>query len=237
MHVWNVLHAARWKYRTQKIGHFDTIAQLCQAISSQLRHVSTTEKNVKQQYVPQMSLQYGELWPTSGWNLLASLGHPCKFQRVSHLGSVTARQSSSQRQPNFVVLNRGRHLYSAGRPSRWALAHISSIDISTWWHVNDRWRELVYLQRAAGSNEQTERLRDEWGHRHQHEEHHEAYKVARLIRHPVDDTAVDQRKYDLQRSTDNHRTSGAIWRLLIQHGTAMQAAHLWNLADYYGRPM
>jgi len=23
-------------------------------------------------------------------------------------------------------LNRGRHLYSAGRPSRWALAHISS---------------------------------------------------------------------------------------------------------------
>jgi len=23
-------------------------------------------------------------------------------------------------------LNRGRHLYSAGRPSRWALAHISN---------------------------------------------------------------------------------------------------------------
>jgi len=49
------------------------------------------------------------------------LGHPCKFQRVSRLGSVTARQSSSGRQPNFAVLNRGRHLYSAGRPSRWAL--------------------------------------------------------------------------------------------------------------------
>ena len=28
------------------------------------------------------------------------------------------------RQPNFVALNRGRHLYLAGRPSRWALAHI-----------------------------------------------------------------------------------------------------------------
>jgi len=25
-----------------------------------------------------------------------------------------------------VALNRGRHLYLAGRPSRWALAHISS---------------------------------------------------------------------------------------------------------------
>jgi len=26
-----------------------------------------------------------------------------------------------------AALNRGRHLYSAGRPSRWALAHISSL--------------------------------------------------------------------------------------------------------------
>jgi len=34
--------------------------------------------------------------------------------------------SSSGCQPNFAALNRGRHLYSAGRPSRWALAHISS---------------------------------------------------------------------------------------------------------------
>ena len=34
--------------------------------------------------------------------------------------------SSSGRQPNFAAWNRGRHLYSAGRPSRWALAHISS---------------------------------------------------------------------------------------------------------------
>jgi len=56
-------------------------------------------------------------------NLLASLGHPCTFQWVSRLGSVTARHSSSGRQPNFAALNRGRHLHSAGRPSRWALAH------------------------------------------------------------------------------------------------------------------
>ena len=65
---------------------------------------------------------------TSGWDPLASLKHPCKFQRVSLLnGSVTARHSSGGRQPNFAALNRGRHhLYSAGRPSRWALAHIYS---------------------------------------------------------------------------------------------------------------
>ena len=55
---------------------------------------------------------------------MASLGHPYKFQRVLRLGSVTARHSSSGRQPNFAALNRGRHLYLAGWPLRWALAHI-----------------------------------------------------------------------------------------------------------------
>ena len=49
------MHTARCKYRTQKSRqkcHLGTIAQLCRAISSQLRHVSTIGKNlVKQQYV------------------------------------------------------------------------------------------------------------------------------------------------------------------------------------------
>ena len=44
-----------------------------------------------------------------------------------------------------AALNRGRHLYSALRPSRWAFAHISS------------WRLFCvpYLQRAASSTFQT----------------------------------------------------------------------------------
>jgi len=54
------------------------------------------------------------------WRVLGT----CKFQRVSCPSSVTAQHSSSGRQPNFAAFNRGRHLYSAGRPSRWALAHI-----------------------------------------------------------------------------------------------------------------
>jgi len=88
--------------------------------------IDNRKKIVKQQYLPHMSVQYGELRSTSGWDLLASLEHPCKFQGVSRLGSVTAWHSSSGRQPNFAALNSGRYLYSAGRPSRWALAHISS---------------------------------------------------------------------------------------------------------------
>ena len=76
-----------------------------------------------------MSPQYGERRPTNDWDLLASLGHHCKFQRLSRFGGVTARHSSSGRQPNIAALNRRRHLYSAGRPSRWALAHILVVHI------------------------------------------------------------------------------------------------------------
>ena len=53
--------------KLQKICHLLTIAQLCRAVSSQLRHVSIIEKKlVKQQYLPHMSLQYGELRPSGG---------------------------------------------------------------------------------------------------------------------------------------------------------------------------
>ena len=111
-----------------KNRHQRTIAQICRAISSQLMHVIDNRKKlVKQQHLPHMPLQYGELWHTNGLNQLASLGHSSKFQRVSRLGSVAARHSTSGRQPNFAALNRGRQLYSEGRPSRWSLAYISSV--------------------------------------------------------------------------------------------------------------
>jgi len=131
MQVWNVLHAAHWKCRTQKIaknspsGHHRT--NLSGYIFGTKVHIDNRKiKLIKQQCLPRMSSQYGELQPTSAWDLLASFEHSSSFHRVSRLGSVTARPSSSGRQPNFAALNRGRQLYSAGRPSRWALAHISS---------------------------------------------------------------------------------------------------------------
>jgi len=52
---------------------------------------------------------------------------PANFNGVSRLGSDSARHSTSGRQPNFAALNRGRHLYSARRPSRWALADMTHI--------------------------------------------------------------------------------------------------------------
>jgi len=53
--------------------------------------IDNRKKRVKQQYVLQMPPQYDKLRPTSGWDRSDSLGQPCKFQRLSCLGSVTAR--------------------------------------------------------------------------------------------------------------------------------------------------
>jgi len=124
MHVWNMLHTASWKYRTQKSPSAHHHTNLSGYIFVTKAHIDNRKKLVKEQYLSHMFLKYYELRPTNGWDLLASLGHSSKFQWVSLLGSVTARHTSSGHQPNFVALNRGCHLYSAGQPSCWALAHI-----------------------------------------------------------------------------------------------------------------
>jgi len=109
-----------------KNRHLRTIAQLWRAISSQRRHVSTIgRKLVKQQYLPTCRynmVNFGQLaaeivslvWDTpanfNGFRVWAALLHSTLLVGASQI----------------AALNRGRHLYLAGRPSRWALAHISS---------------------------------------------------------------------------------------------------------------
>ena len=116
--------------KVAKNRHLGTIAQHCPAISLQLRHLSTIGKKlVKQKYLHYMSPQYCELRPTSGWDRLVSLGYPSTpanfngFRVLAALLHGTLVVGVGQ----TAALNRGRHLYSAGRPSRWALAHISSL--------------------------------------------------------------------------------------------------------------
>ena len=48
-------------------------------------------------------------------------GTPANFNGFRFLAALVHNQTAA--------LNRGRHLYSAGRPSRWALAHISSFSL------------------------------------------------------------------------------------------------------------
>ena len=128
-----MLHAARWKYRTQKTRHFRTIAQLCRAISSKLRHVSTIgKKNLLNRNTsstcPDNMVNFGLVtaeivslvWGTpanfNGFHVLATLLH----------GTLAVGVSQT------AALNRGRHLYYAGRPPRWTLAHISSFFLHLW---------------------------------------------------------------------------------------------------------
>ena len=95
MHVWNVRHAARWKYRTQKSrqkspsGHHRTPS--LGYIFATKAHIDNRKKLVKQHYILHMSPQYRELRLTSSWDRFVSFRHPTKFQLVSRLGSVTAR--------------------------------------------------------------------------------------------------------------------------------------------------
>ena len=166
-----------------------TIVQLCRAVSSQLRHVSTIGKSLLSSNISSTCLHnmvnYGSLATEIDWRVWGTPAK-CKFQRLSRLGfvtaatslngsqpnfarclgtlaislagrlfihfrrllprhgilpgakfslrppslalsyigSVTARHSTSAREPNFAALSTRSHLYSAGRPSRWALAHI-----------------------------------------------------------------------------------------------------------------
>jgi len=90
--------------------------------------IDNRKKFVKQQYVLQMSPQYGELRFTSGWDRFVSLGHLQNFNCMFRVLHRYCTACSSGHQPNCTALNRGRHLCSARRPSRWALAHISSGD-------------------------------------------------------------------------------------------------------------
>jgi len=130
MQVWNVLHAPRWKCRTQKIAKNSPSEHHCASLSvyvfANKAHIDNRKILVKHQYLPQRSPQYGERRPTSGWDLSGSLGYPQLISTsfASCQRYCTALHYSSWRQPDFAALNRGRHLYSAGRPSRWALAHI-----------------------------------------------------------------------------------------------------------------
>ena len=80
-------------------------------------------------------------WPSwltcSGW-LTHISGHPSATGRAQDSERTPAKDQcstaglrnqptcnqSSERQPNFAALNRGRHLCSTGRPSGWALTHI-----------------------------------------------------------------------------------------------------------------
>jgi len=71
------------------------------------------KKLVKQQYLPYMSPQYGELGPLAAEIVSLVWGTPGNFNGFRVLAALL-HGTSSGRQPNCGVEQRARHLYSAG---------------------------------------------------------------------------------------------------------------------------
>ena len=129
MQVWNVLRAARWKYRTQKnrqkspSGYHRTNLSGC--IFATKAHIDNRKKMLSidmSSTCPHNMVNFGlltaEIHPVV-WGTPANFN---EFRVLAALLHGTLVMGVSQ----TAALNRGRHLYSAGRPSHWALARISS---------------------------------------------------------------------------------------------------------------
>jgi len=125
MQVWNVLHAARWKYRTQKwckkspSGHHRTT--LWGYIFATESHIDNWKKSCYAAISPPHVLTIWWTCPLTAEIVSLVWGTPTNFNGFRVLAALLHSQTAA--------LNKGRHLYSAGRPSRWALAHISSYNL------------------------------------------------------------------------------------------------------------
>jgi len=89
-------------------------------------HINNPKKNLLNSNVsptrPHNMVNFGPLATQICWRVW---GTPANFNGFCVLAALfIARHLSSGRQAKFAALNTGRHLHSAGRPSRWALAHI-----------------------------------------------------------------------------------------------------------------
>jgi len=105
MQVWNVLHAARWKYRTQNIAKISPSGHHHATLSGNIFAIKACIDN-------RQKLLNSNIPSTSSHNVV-NLGHyrlksvsqfgaPSKFQRVSCLAFVTAATSLTGSQPNFA---------------------------------------------------------------------------------------------------------------------------------------
>jgi len=123
MQAWNVLHAARWKYRTQKWRKKSPSEHHRTTLSGYIFATKARIDNRKK------NLLSSNICPACPYNMVnfgllaaevVSLvwGTPANFSGFRVLAALLHSQTAA--------LNRRRHLYSAGRPSRCALAHISS---------------------------------------------------------------------------------------------------------------
>jgi len=125
MQVWNVLHVARWKYRTQRSRQKSPSVHHRTALSGYIFATKARIDNWKKNLLSSNTSCTPHaltIWRTSVHERLRSIdqfGAPLQISPGFASWQRYCTASSSGRQPNFAALNRERHLYSAGRPSRW----------------------------------------------------------------------------------------------------------------------
>ena len=89
MQVWNVLKAANGNTgpnKSPKNRHLGTIAQLCRAISSQLRHASTIGKNLLSSNVSSTrshNMLQSREWVDGSW-AMGQMGHEIRMGHTGH---------------------------------------------------------------------------------------------------------------------------------------------------------
>ena len=98
-----------------KSRHLLTIAQLSRAESSQLSHVSTIGKK---------HLLSSNISPTCPYNMVNFGLLATEIVSLVRVLAALLHGTLVVGVSQTAALNRGRHLYSAGRPSHWELAHI-----------------------------------------------------------------------------------------------------------------
>ena len=139
MHVWNVLHVALWKYRTQKIAIFapshNFVGLYLGNWGMHRQSEKTCLSNNASSTCPDNMVNFGLLTAEISWRVWGTAAHFNTFHILAALLHGTLVVGVSQTLRRWTE---GTTLYLAGRPSCWALAHISSwcwltqIDLEKW---------------------------------------------------------------------------------------------------------
>ena len=130
-----MLHAARCKCRTQKSRQKSPSGQHRTTLSGYIyatkARIDNRKKNILNSNIsptcPHNTLNFGPLAAKICWRVWGTPANFNGFRVLAALLHGTLVVGVSQ----TAALNRGCHLYSAGRPSPWALAHVL---VLTWNH-------------------------------------------------------------------------------------------------------
>ena len=122
-----MLHVAHWKCRTQKIAKNWPSGHHRKTLSSHIfaskAHIDNGKNLLNSNISSTCShnmVNFGRLTAKICWRVWGTRANFNGFRILAELLHGTLVVGISQ----TAALNRGRHLYSAGRPSRWALADI-----------------------------------------------------------------------------------------------------------------